>query len=133
MGRSRNSFTLWAGQANIQESAGLHAEQRLFVAVLSQAVHDAFSTHVPELEKQQAQSWLIGNSKDFRSVCEHAGRDSGYVQEKIRKKILKASGWNVDLSLKVTTPRARRRMRKYQKEGRHLTGNAYYAAKRQSA
>ena len=41
-------------------------ERRLFIAVLSQAVHDAFSNHVPELEKRQAQAWLMSNSKDFK-------------------------------------------------------------------
>ena len=125
MGRSVNSFTLWTGQINIQESTGLHAEQRLFVAVLSQAVHDAFSLHVPPLEKQKAQSWLMGNSRDFRTVCEHAGRDSGYVLAKVRRKILEKNGWNVKLSLDTTPPRIRKQ--------KHLTGNAYYAAKRQSA
>ena len=100
-------------------------ERRLFIAVISQAVHDAFSGHVPKLEKQQAQSWLTSNSKDFKNICEHAGRNAGYVFEKIRKKILKANGWNVDVSMRTTPPR----IRKYKQK--HLTGNAYYAAKRE--
>ena len=100
-------------------------ERRLFIAVISQAVHDAFSGHVPKLEKQQARSWLTGNSKDFKNICEHAGRNAGYVFEKIRKKILKANGWNVDVSMRTTPPR----IRKYKQK--HLTGNAYYAAKRE--
>ena len=100
-------------------------ERRLFIAVLSQAVHDAFSSHVPKLEKQQARSWLTGNGKDFKNICEHAGRSAQYVFEKIRKKILKANGWNVDVSMRTTPPRIRKRKQK------HLTGNAYYAAKRE--
>jgi len=100
-------------------------EKRLFIAVLSQAVHDAFSSHVPRLEKQKAQTWLMSNSKDFKDICENAGRNSGYVLEKIRRKILKENGWNVNISLR-TQPR---RIRKQ----KHLTGNAYYAAKRASA
>jgi len=100
-------------------------ERRLFIAVLSQAVHDAFSSHVPRLEKQKAQTWLMSNSKDFKDICENAGRNSGYVLEKIRRKILKENGWNVNISLR-TQPR---RIRKQ----KHLTGNAYYAAKRASA
>ena len=100
-------------------------ERRLFIAVLSQAVHDAFSSHVPGLEKRQAQSWLISNSKDFRDICELSGRDSEYVLTKIRRKILEKNGWNVNVSLR-TQPR---RIRKQ----KHLTGNAYYAAKRASA
>ena len=101
-------------------------ERRLFIAVLSQAVHDAFSSHVPGLEKRQAQAWLMGNSEDFKIICENAGRDAKYVLTKIRRKILEKNGWNVDLSLRMQ-PRRRRQMRKVNKK--HLTGNAYYAAK----
>ena len=68
MGRSKNSFILWSGQINIQESYNICAEQRLFIAVLSQAVHDAFSSHVPELEKRQARIWLTSNSKNFKEI-----------------------------------------------------------------
>jgi len=102
-------------------------EKRLFVAVLSQAVHDAFSEHVSGLERRQAQTWIISNSKDFRDICEFSGRDSSYVLTKIRRRILKKNGWNVNLSLR-TQPR---RIRRYKQK--HLTGNAYYAAKRASA
>ena len=101
-------------------------EKRLFIAVLSQAVHDAFANHVPRHEKQQAQAWLLGNSQDFRIICENAGRDSKYVITRIRRKILQPSGWDVDLSLR-TQPRRRRQMKNINKK--HLTGNAYYAAK----
>ena len=101
-------------------------ERRLFIAVISQAVHDAFSKHVPPLEKQKAQSWLMSNSEDFRDICEHAGRNSRYVLEKLRRRILKENGWNITVSLR-TKPRRRRQMRKINKK--HLTGNAYYAAK----
>ena len=99
-------------------------EKRLFIAILSQAVHDAFSDHVPDLEKQAARNFLTSNSRDFRLICEMAGRDSNYVKERIRKKVLRENGWNVDISMRTTPPR----IRKYKQ--RHLTGNAYYAAKR---
>ena len=102
-------------------------EKRLFIAVLSQAVHDAFAVHVPRHEKQQAQAWLLSNSQDFRIVCENAGRDSRYVITRIRRKILRANGWNVDISFRTTPPRRRRQMKNINKK--HLTGNAYYAAK----
>ena len=102
-------------------------ERRLFVAVLSQAVHDAFAEHVPPMEKRQAQAWLMGNSEDFKIICENAGRDAKYVLTKIRRKILEKNGWNVNLSLRTTPPRRRRQMRNINKK--HLTGNAYYAAK----
>ena len=102
-------------------------ERRLFIAVLSQAVHDAFSSHVPGLEKRQAQACLMGNSEDFKIICENAGRDAKYVLTKIRRKILEKNGWNVNLSLRTTPPRRRKQMRNINKK--HLTGNAYYAAK----
>ena len=100
-------------------------EKRLFIAVLSQAVHDAFSEHVSGIEKQKAQTWLMSNSRDFKEICELSGRDSNYVLEKIRRKILEKNGWNVNISMRVSSPRIRKRKQK------HLTGNAYYAAKRE--
>ncbi len=103
-------------------------ERRLFIAVLSQAVHDAFAEHVPLYEKNQARTWLMSNSKDFKNICELSGRDSSYVLEKIRRKILEKNGWNVNISLR-TKPRRRRQMKQINKK--HLTGNAYYAAKRE--
>ena len=104
-------------------------ERRLFIAVLSQAIHDAFTEHVPSYEKERARTWLMSNSKDFRDICELSGRNHRYVFEKIRKKILKANGWNVDISMRVSSPRRRNQMKKINKN--HLTGNSYYASKRQ--
>ena len=100
-------------------------EKRLFIAVMSQAVHDAFADHVPRLEKQKAQTWLMSNSKDFRDICELSGRNSSYVLEKIRRKILEKNGWNVNFSLRTQPRRVRKQ--------KHLTGNAYYAAKRNAS
>ncbi len=57
----------------------------------------------------------MSNSKDFKDICELAGRDSRYVFEKIRRKILEKNGWNVDLSLRMQ-PRRRRQMRKNKKK-----------------
>ena len=102
-------------------------ERRLFIAVLSQAVHDAFAAQVPLHEKSQAQAWLLSNSKDFKEICELSGRNPEYVLTKIRRKILEKNGWNVNISLR-TTPRRRRQMKNINKK--HLTGNAYYAAKK---
>ena len=105
-------------------------EKRLFIAVLSQAVHDAFSAHVPSLEKRAARSFLTSNSEDFKSICELAGRDSNYVREKIRKKVLRENGWNVDVAIRISSPRRRKQMAAYRKRSNKLTGNAYYAAKK---
>ena len=104
-------------------------ERRLFIAVLSQAIHDAFSEHIPTFEKERARTWLMSNSKDFRDICELSGRNHRYVFEKIRKKILRANGWNVDISMRVSSPRRRNQMKRINKN--HLTGNSYYAAKRE--
>jgi|TARA_R100001530_G_C4245477_1_gene136440 hypothetical protein len=120
-----------ANMSNFIKSTNVHTpdwtspERRLFIAVLSQAVHDAFSSHVSGLEKRQAQAWLTSNSRDFKEICELSGRNSKYVLTKIRRRILEANGWNVDISMRTTPPR----IRKYKQK--HLTGNAYYAAKRE--
>jgi len=117
--------------SNFIKSTNVHTpdwtspERRLFIAVLSQAVHDAFSSHVSGLEKRQAQAWLTSNSRDFKEICELSGRNSKYVLTKIRRRILEANGWNVYISMRTTPPR----IRKYKQK--HLTGNAYYAAKRE--
>ena len=103
-------------------------EKRLFIAILSQAVHDAFAPHVPRLEKQAARNFLTNNSPDFKHICEMAGRDANYVKEKIRKKVLRDKGWNVDVAIRISSPRRRKQMRNINKK--HLTGNAYYASKR---
>ena len=60
-------------------------ERRLFVAILSQAVHDAFVGHATGLEMQAARNFLTSNSPDFQHICEMAGRNHAYVREKIRK------------------------------------------------
>ena len=106
-------------------------EKRLFIAILSQAVHDAFAPHVPPLEKQAARNFLTGNSPDFRHICEMAGRSHAYVREKIRKKGLRDNGWNVDVAIRISSPRRKKQMKRINKK--HLTGNAYYAAKREAA
>jgi len=106
----------------------LMPEEKLFVAVLSQAVHDVFSTHVQKFEREAAVAFFMNKSKRFRDICELAGREPQYVYEKIRKRILQGRGWNLDESMRKTyRTRVNRKRKKYKKK--HLTGNAYYAAK----
>ena len=88
-------------------------ETKLFTAVLAQAVHDAFSSHVDKLSKQAARNFLISNNENLQTICEIAGRNSQYVCEKIRKKILREKGWNED----VTVDGCRKSYRK----NKHLT------------
>ena len=71
--------------ANVRKTS---PETHLFTAVLSQAVHDVFSTHVEKIDKRQAMDFLTEDSYHLRMICELAGRDSNYVREKIRKKLL---------------------------------------------
>ena len=106
-------------------------EKRLFIAILSQAVHDAFSDHVPSMEKRAARNFLTSNSSDIRHISEMAGRSHAYVRERIRKRVLKENGWNVDTKIRISSPRRTKQMKKINKK--HLTGNAYYAAKKQAA
>ena len=128
MGRSNNSFNTWVSQANIPEARVLMPEEKLFIAVLSQAAHDAFSTHVGRLERDAARAFFMNNSRRFKDICELAGRESQYVHEKVKRRILKTNGWNLDESMRKTYRRKKTR-RKHRKK--HLTGNAYYAAKAQ--
>ena len=128
MGRSGNSFATWVGQSNISDSRVLLPEEKLFIAVLSQAAHDVFSSHVQKIDRDAAIAFFLGRSKQFRDICELAGREPQYVYEKIRKRILQGRGWNLDESMRKTyRTRIRRKRGKY--KTKHLTGNAYYAAK----
>ena len=63
-------------------------QTKLFTAVLAQAVHDVFSTHVEKNDKRQAMDFLTEDSWLLRMICELAGRDADYVRQKIRKKLL---------------------------------------------
>ena len=63
-------------------------QTKLFTAVLAQAVHDVFSTHVEKNDKRQAMDFLTQDSWHLRMICELAGRDATYVREKIKKKLL---------------------------------------------
>ena len=65
-------------------------ETNLFTAVLSQAVHDVFSTHVDRIDKDQAMDFLTEDSWHLRMICELAGRNPDYVRSKIRKKLLES-------------------------------------------
>ena len=63
-------------------------ETKLFTAVLSQAVHDVFSTHVDKIDKEQAMDFLTTDSAHLRMICDLAGRNANYVRGKIREKLL---------------------------------------------
>ena len=94
MGRSNNSFRNLFTSSFGESNRTMEPEQKLFVAVLTQAVHDAFKT-ADKLDKDSARSWLLGNSRDFRNICEFAGRNPAYVRERIKNKVLKEKGWRI--------------------------------------
>ena len=81
-------------------------------------------------DRDQARHFFMEGGKHFRHVCEMAGRNPDYVQERIRLKILRKKGWNVDVPV---TSHYRQGPKKGRKRGpkkkKKLTGNAYYAAK----
>ena len=144
MGRSTNSFTTWVGHASETSDGKVTLpEKDLWVAVLCRAVLDACKGP-PDLDmtrkanishknhytydRDQARHFFMEGGRHFRDICEMAGRNPDYVQEKIRKILLRKSGWNVDVPITSHYRQGPRRKRgKYKKK--HLTGNAYYAAK----
>ena len=150
MGRSANSFTTWVGRAEetISDDKVTLPEKDLWVAVLCRAVLDACKGP-PELDmtrranvshknhynfnRDQARHFFMEGGAHFRHVCELAGRDPTYVQHKVRAVILRKKGWNVDVPItshyRQGPKRGRKRGPKPKYRRKHLTGNAYYAAK----
>ena len=134
-------------------------EHDLWISVLSKAAHDALYGS-DWFESRKALEWFKAQREDFRKVCELAGKDPQYVYTHIIKKITEReahmqwvktgqryyvkdnqglcrggkvfhSHYRGDRTrYKPHTPRG-----PYKKRGRpkkkHLTGNAYYKAKRE--
>ena len=94
MGRAVNSFSEWAKSA-YTFGGRKTPEERLFTAVLSQAVHDATSTHVPKLDREAAQHFLTHNNSDLTTICEGAGRDPAYIIRKVQECTSTDRGWNL--------------------------------------
>ncbi len=146
MGRANNSFTRYVGHAlEINHDKVNLPEKDLWVAVLCRAVLDAckgppkldmslYSNHSHKnqytYDRDQARHFFLQGGKHFREVCEMAGRNPDYVQARIRKILLRKGGWNVDVPITShyrQGPKRGSKRGKYKKK--HLTGNAYYAAK----
>ena len=144
MGRATNSFTSSVGHAlEINTDKVSPPEKDLWVAVLCRAVLDACKgppmlnmdlkcnrTHqnVYTYDRDQARHFFLEGGAHYRLICEMAGRNPDYVQKKIRKVLLRKNGWNVDVPITSHYRQGPKRKRtKYRKK--HLTGNAYYAAK----
>ena len=146
MGRSANSFTSWVGHAlevNPGDKVTL-PEKDLWVAVLCRAVLDACKGP-PDLDmtrkankshkslynfnREAARHFFMEGGFHFNLICEMAGRNPAYVQDKVRKVILRRNGWNVDVPITSHYRQGPKRKRKPKYRKKHLTGNAYYAAK----
>ena len=94
MGRAVNSFSEWVKSA-YTFGGRKTPEEKLFTAVLSQAVHDATSTHVPKLDREAAQHFLTHNSSDLNTICEGAGFDPAYLIRKVQECTSTDRGWNL--------------------------------------
>ena len=147
MGRSVNSFTSFVGHAEetISDDRVTLPEKDLWVAVLCRAVLDACKgppeldmtkqTNIPHknlygYNRRAARHFFLDGGFHFNLICEMAGRNPEYVQAKVRTVILRKNGWNVDVPITShyrQGPKRKKRKPKYRKK--HLTGNAYYAAK----
>ena len=143
MGRANNSFTSYVGHAEetIDEGKVTLPEKDLWVAVLCRAALDAckgppkldmsrYANHSHKnqytYDRDQARHFFLTGGSHFRHICEMAGRNPDYVQEKIRKILLRKDGWNVDVPI---TSHYRQGPKRGKRKKKHLTGNAYYAAK----
>ena len=142
MGRSSNSFTAWIGHA-AESSAGevTLPEKDLWTAVLCRAVLDACKgppcldmtrraniSHRNHYtyDRDQARHFFLTGGAHFRHICEMAGRDPDYVQQRVKKVLLRKNGWNVDVP--ITSHYRTGRGKKRGPRKKKLTGNSYYAA-----
>ena len=77
-------------------SSNMGRDNQIFVAILHQAVRDAFVSS-DLFAKRTARAWLLGDSERFKFVCECAGREAEYVQKKVKKKIEEEKNGNTNL------------------------------------
>ena len=105
MGRATNSFTSYVGQPNwLAMERNKEPEQEMWIAVLARAVHDAFGS-IDYFEAERAIAWFKNFSKDFRDVCEMAGRNPKYVHDKLIKEITKREKYLHDLKFESSERR----------------------------
>ena len=146
MGRAVNNFTSYVGNAlEIHNDDRVNLpEKDLWVAVLTRAALDACKgaprlnmklqsnvTHQNNYtyDRDQARHFFLEGGFHFNLICELAGRNPMYVQQRVRKILLRKNGWNVDVPMtshyRQGPTKRRRRGRPKKKK---LTGNSYYAA-----
>ena len=136
MGRANNSFTSYVGHAEetLDDNRVSLPEKDLWVAVLCRATLDAFNkppslnpkikanrTHqnIYKFDRDQARHFFMEGGFHFNLICEMAGRNPQYVQEKAKKLILREKGWNEDVPItshyRQGPKKGRGRPRKYAK------------------
>jgi len=105
MGRANNSFNSYVGHAEetIDDNRVNLPEKDLWVAVLCRATLDAFNrapalkdskanrTHrnIHKYDRDQARHFFREGGFHFNLICEMAGRNPIYIQQKARKLLLK--------------------------------------------
>jgi hypothetical protein len=128
MGRSSNSFTGYVGQSNIHGGPIELPETGLWVAVLCRAALDACKGP-PHLDmrlpcnnshhnaytynRDQARHFFLEGGRHFTLICEMAGRNAQYVQERVKKILLIKKGCNVEVPI---TSHYRQGKKKYRKQ-----------------
>ena len=83
MASYQNNFNMF------MEDKDLLPEQKLWRAVLCQALYDALSDFKNQMlvedDKQDATYWFRDKPKSFHEVCRNAGFDPEYIYEKVKK------------------------------------------------
>jgi hypothetical protein len=82
MANSQNNLDMFPEERDILP------EQKLWRAVLCQALYDALSDFRNQLliddDKQDAEYWFRDKPRSFYEVCRNAGFDPGYVHDKVK-------------------------------------------------
>ena len=120
-------------------------EHYLWVSVLTKAAHDALYSS-DWLESKKAIEWFKRKGSNFRKVCEYAGKSPEYVYQKIIEQIRKRENHmesvkqgnrlyvkdneRASFHSHYRGGRVGRKRGRYNMKKKHLTGNAYYKAKR---
>ncbi|MCH2546844.1 MAG: hypothetical protein MK052_04445 [Alphaproteobacteria bacterium] len=84
-------------------------ETALWTAVITQALMDAGSeSRKPEAQHEKAKAirWLLGNSEDFITVCQNAGRDPQVIRHKAMAAIERGCVWRQGMAEKRAASKA---------------------------
>ncbi len=121
-------------------------EHYLWISVLTKAAHDALYSS-DWFESKKAIEWFKRKGSNFYKVCEYAGKSPEYVYQKMIEQIKKRESHmesvrngnrlyvkdneRFHFHSHYRGGRLGRKRGTYNVKKKHLTGNAYYKAKRQ--